>query len=172
MKIIYSAIIIAVLSVTSYAADYGVVDFEYILSKAKAQKSAAEQIQKYEADLRSSFQKESETLQKMQADLQTNKDKLSEKQLEAKNRDFSTKVADFQKRGQEKQQALQQSAEEASQAIQKSLQEVIEKLAKAKKLDNVMIAGALAYYNKDFDISDEVLKELDKALPKVTVKKP
>lgn len=172
MKYIYSIITFVLLTMFINAAGYGVVDFEYVANESKAQKSAAKQIKDYETSLRLGFEKEVDVIRKLEKDLTDNRSKFKEKELIAKENDYNKKVADFQKRAQEKQDALKNSAESASMAIEKALQEAVENVAKAKSLNIVYASAALAYYNKSSDISKDVLAELDKNLSKITVKKP
>ena len=80
LSVIFSVLLFGIVS----AEDFGVVDMSYIAANSKAHKSASSQLEKYESDLRASFDEDGKKLQTLQDELRTKRDEFSPKELQKK----------------------------------------------------------------------------------------
>jgi Skp family chaperone for outer membrane proteins len=96
---------------------------------------------------------------------------LSEADFNSKRATFEAKVEAFRNKYQQKQTEFEKNNNDVLQTIEAQLKKAIADVVKAKNLEIVYNSMALAHFDPKNDISDEVLKKLDAALPKVTLKK-
>jgi outer membrane protein len=172
MKLIYTLLASFALTFASLAAGSAVVDFNDVLTKSKANASFESQITAIQKDIGGSFDKERKLLEDTYKELNEKRDTFSPKELAKREEELQKKVTDFQKRLEEKETNLRKSIEDVRTSIIKKLNDSIASIAKARSYDMVYNAAGLAYYPPSMDISNDVLRELDKVLPTVVVKKP
>jgi Skp family chaperone for outer membrane proteins len=79
------------------------------------------------------------------------------------------KVANVQRDVQTKRAQLEQAYTDALGKVQKTVVDIIKELAEKKGFEVAIPASQALYYQKDMDISDEVLKQLNSKLSTVAV---
>lgn len=171
MKFLYTMLAFLMLTFGVSAAEFAVVDYQAVIQKSKAFASFQSQAEANKKALETQFQKESESLKKAEQDLINKRPEYSEAEFNKKRAEFETKVEAFRTKFQAKQAEFEKNNAEALKTIEDQSKKTIGEVSKAKKHEIVYQAAALAYFDKSKDISEEVLKKLDTALPKVSLKK-
>ena len=148
----------------------GVVDLVKILQSSKANVSLRSQEQPKQKAVQAEFDsKEKELLAEDQA-LVKQKDMPDKAAFEKKVKDFRQKAANEQKAIQTKKAALDKAALNAFDDIQKAVNDAVKQVATEKKMNLVVAQAPTLYHDAALNITDEVLKRVDSALPSVSVK--
>lgn len=171
MKILYTAVTFLLLTFGAYATEFAVVDYQSVIQKSKAFASFQSQAESNKKALEAQFQKESDNLKSMEQVLVNKRAELSETEFNKKRAEFEAKVESFRTRFQTKQTEFEANSSAVLKTIEDQSKKAISEASKAKNIEIVYQAAALAYYDKSKDISADVLKKLDSALPKVSLKK-
>ncbi|MDR0483965.1 MAG: OmpH family outer membrane protein [Alphaproteobacteria bacterium] len=171
MKFLYTVFAFLLLTFSLHAADFAVVDYQAVIQKSKAFASFQAQAEANKKALETQFQKESEALKAEEQSLVNKRPELSEAEFNKKRADFEAKVTAFRNKYQQKQTDFEKNNNEVLKTIEAQLRKSINEIAKARNLEVVYNSMALAYFDSSKDISDEILKKLDAALPKVSLKK-
>ena len=152
-----------------------VVRMDEIQATADALKDLREQKEKYETKLRDELTKEQKDLEKEKAEIEKSQDVLSREALQRRVVDYQNKVANLQRELAERAQSIEMSFQKALNEIQtKHLDPVIEGII-AKKDLSVVIDGRMARTNANvanLDITEEVVKALNKKISKVKMDTP
>ncbi|MCL2566725.1 MAG: OmpH family outer membrane protein [Alphaproteobacteria bacterium] len=171
MKFLYTIFAFLLLTFAANAADFGVVDYQAVIQKSKAFSSFQSQAETNKKALEAQFQKESAALKTEEQNLVNARPNLSETEFNSKRAAFEAKVEAFRNKYQQKQTEFEKNNNEVLDTIQNQLKKAIAEVVKAKNFEIVYNSMALAYFDQSKDISAEVLKKLDAALPKVSLKK-
>lgn len=152
-----------------------VVRMDEIQATADALKDLREQKEKYETKLRDELTKEQKDLEKEKAEIEKSQDVLSREALQRRVVDYQNKVSNLQRELAERAQSIEMSFQKALNEIQtKHLDPVIEGII-AKKDLSVVIDGRMARTNANvanLDITEEVVKALNKKISKVKMDTP
>jgi outer membrane protein len=89
--------------------------------------------------------------------------------LNQKGREFQEKVNALDRSVESKRQALEKSNSEALAKIQQTILQIIANIAKERKANLVLPRSDLILFDKKFEITDQVLQQLDQQLPTLTV---
>jgi len=152
-----------------------IISMDKIQMDAKALKDLHKQRETFEKKLKEKVEKEQKALEKEKADIEKSQDVLSQEALQRRVVEYQRRINGLQRDIAEKAQALEASYQEALNTIQKKhLDPVIEGVIAKKKLSLVM-DGRMARASKDvadLDITDEVIKALDKKISSVKMSTP
>lgn len=146
-----------------------IVDFQKILNTASAPKSVNDQIQKIREDYRKEVQKDETDLRNSNQELAQKQTLLSAEAFNAERRKFEQKVRDVQKNVQQKNQNLQIAQNQAKQKIMQELRTIILNISKEKGYSLVLRREQTVIVADGLDITDLVISELNKKLPKITI---
>jgi Skp family chaperone for outer membrane proteins len=146
-----------------------VVDLQTLLQKSRAAQMVSHQIQAKRADYNKEIAAAEQNLKKEKDTLEREQASLSPKVLNERERRFQEELNAFKQRYRGKFEQIQASSNEALAKIQKAISQIINKFAKERKVNFVFPRAELLFWDKSFDVTDEVLKELDKELPTLTV---
>ncbi|HEU5046685.1 MAG TPA: OmpH family outer membrane protein [Rickettsiales bacterium] len=155
---------------TSYADNIAYVNVQDIMNKSSAGKSIKEQLEAKQKTFRSEVGKKEESLQKMGQELSKEQSVLSASAFDKKVKAFHAKETEAQKDAQEKGFVLENAKQTSLTELQKAVFDIVSKISKDKGYSAVLPNTALLYADSKLDITNEVLDQLDKNLPKVTVK--
>lgn len=147
-----------------------VVDTRKVIESSVAYSDISSQIQKKNDEFRDEIQKEETSLKKQYQDLETKKNALSQEAIDKKNEAISKEVAELQKRSYNQHSSLEGAYRNATQVVVDKTMDLVKKQAEKNKYSVVIEKAAAIYYDEKLEISDIVLEELNKALPKVEVK--
>ena len=152
-----------------------VINMDKIQMDAKALQDLRKQRTFYEDKLKNKLEKEQKALEKEKADIEKNQDILSQEALQRRVVDYQRRVANLQRNLNESANAIDASYQDALNTLQKKhLDPIIEGVIAKKKL-SLVIDGRMARIGEtaaDLDITDEVVKALDKKASKIQMAKP
>ena len=152
-----------------------VINMDKIQVDSKALQELRKQRAFYEEKLKTRLEKEQKALEKEKADIEKNQDVLSQEALQRRVVDYQRRVSNLQRDLNESAQAIDMSYQNALTTLQKKhLDPVIEGIIAKKKL-SLVIDGRMARTGdtvKDLDITDEVVKALDKKISSIKMDKP
>lgn len=163
--------IIAATPAASYAANatIAVINVQQVMNESTAAKSMREQLEKKQNEFQETISKKEKVLQKDDKELSKKRSVLSKEAFEKKLRAFQSKATKLQKDVQAKKALLEVSSARALADIQKATTQIISDLSKEKGFKVALPTSQILYADDSLDISDEVLKRLNKKLPKLVV---
>ena len=152
-----------------------VISMDKIQMEAKALEDLHSQRAKFDNKLKDKLEKEQKEIEKEKADIEKSQDLLSPEALQRRVVDYQRRVANFQRSLSEGAQAIDASYQDALNTIQKKhLDPVIEGIIEKKNL-SLVIDGRMARTGKNvenLDITDEVIKALNKKVSSVKMATP
>ncbi len=152
-----------------------VISMDKIQNEAAVLKDLHKQRANFESKLKSRLEKEQKAIEKEKADIEKSQDVLSQEALQRRVVDYQRSVNNLQRTLNESAQALDSSYQAALGTIQqKHLDPVIQGII-AKKNLSLVIDGRMARTGenvKDLDITDEVIKALNKKVSSVKMDTP
>ena len=152
-----------------------VVRMDAIQAESKVLKNLREQKEKYENKLRDDLTSQQKKLEKEKAEIEKSQDVLSQEALQRRVVDYQNKVTKLQRDLTERAQSIEASYQKALNEIQtKHLDPIIEGVINKKKL-SLVVDGRMARIGADatdLDITDDVVKALDKKVSKVNMDTP
>ncbi|MDE3015961.1 MAG: OmpH family outer membrane protein [Pseudomonadota bacterium] len=149
------------------------VNIQQIMKDSTAAQAIREQLDRKQKTFQAEISKKESDLQKQDQDLGKQRSVLSKDAFEKKVSAFRAKVTDAQKEVQSKKALLDNASARAWGEVQKAVTDIVADLAKERNF-TVVIASAtptseILYADSKLDITDEVLKRLNKKLPKFNV---
>lgn len=152
-----------------------VVSMEQIQKEATVLEDLHKQRASFENKLKSKLEKEQKAIEKEKADIEKSQDVLSQEALQRRVVEYQKRVSQFQRDLSENAQAIDAAYQEALSTIQKKhLDPIIEGVIAKKHLD-LVIDGRMARVGKEIkglDITDEVVKALNKKISSVKMDTP
>lgn len=152
-----------------------VIRMDAIQSDAIALKDLRAQKEKYENSLREELTRDQKALEKEKAEIEKSQDVLSREALQRRVVEYQNKVTKLQRDLTERAQSIEMSYQKALADMQTNhLDPIIEGVI-AKKNLSLVIDGRMARVGADtekLDITDEVVKALDKKVSKVKMDTP
>ncbi len=152
-----------------------VIRMDAIQNEAAALKDLRAQKEKYENKLREELTREQKALEKEKAEIEKSQDVLSREALQHRVVDYQNKVTKLQRDLTERAQGIETSYQKSLVDMQtKHLDPIIEGIIAKKKL-SLVIDGRMARIGaeeKNLDITDEVIKALDKKVSKAKMETP
>lgn len=145
----------------------GIVDIQKIMRDSLAAKNLHTQIEKKKTDFETEIKKQEDELQKTDKDLADQRNVLSAEALDKKRSEFKDRITKVQHNVQTRKAQLEEAYNHALSDIQASVLKITADLAKEKNLALVIPSSQILYAQDKMNISDEVLKRLDKDMPKV-----
>lgn len=153
----------------AFAQDIATINIQSILRDSAAAKSTKQQIEAKRDQYQDELKKIEDKLHKEDQELAEQRSLLSPEALEQKSREFRSKITEAQKDVQQKKLRLDAAYANALNTIQEAVLKIVEKMSKDKGFVAVVPTSQLLYAQPQLDITKEVLTQLDKDLPKVTV---
>ena len=152
-----------------------VIRMDAIQADANVLKNLREQKEKYENELRDDLTAQQKKLEKEKTEIEKSQDVLSQEALQRRVVDYQNKVTKLQRDLTERAQSIEASYQKALNEIQtKHLDPIIEGVIDKKNL-SLVIDGRMARMganSDDLDITNEVVKALDKKVSKVKMETP
>lgn len=160
------------LPVAAHANDLkiAVVDVSKVLSDSKAAQSIQKQIDDQRAVLKSDLEKQQETLKKEEADILKLRSEPPTDEFKKKAQDFQKKLNDAQQTLGGRKQNLDKAAGTAIDTLKKEIVAVVGEISSKEKYDLVLTRQDVVTVNAALDITDSVIKSLDKKVSKIDVK--
>jgi len=152
--------------------NFAVVNYQRIFRDAAATRSIGPQIAKLKKHFESQFKDVQKKLQAAEQDLQTQRTILSPEAYAEKQKAFKNQVNSVQRDVQTVQQLVARAEGDAYKSVRQAFHLITQELAKERSFELIFPRSGLIHADARYDISDEVLKRLNKRLPSVTIKLP
>ena len=146
-----------------------VVETRKIIESSLAHQDILANVQKKNETYRDEVQLLEADLKKQYQDLETQKNALSQDAIDKKNEAMSKEVAELQKKSYSQHTALEDAYRTATQVLIDKTSEIVKQQAKKNGYSIVIEKGVAVYSDDALDITNSVLDELNKVLPKVAV---
>ena len=170
MKLWMTLFIIA-LSMTSQpalaATAIGIVDMQRLLKDSKAMQSITKQAEAEKTKREAEAKKKDKILSDEGKEIQKQRAVLAKDVFEERSKEFKEKIASIQNDLKQKSQALQNEYNKALAKLQKETMTIIHTIAEDKNLTVVIPKAQLLFAEDGLDITEDVLKQLNKKLPNV-----
>ncbi len=139
-----------------------------ILEKSSAFKDIAKQLEGERARVQKSLLEDEKKLKKEGEDLEAAQKKLSEEEFKKKRQAFEKQATDLRVKLELQKIRLELALDEAKKKMFKAFSEIVDALGQ-KRGGIILYGEAVATAEASYDLSDEVLKELNKKLPTIKV---
>lgn len=141
----------------------GYVNLQKALNECQAGIKAKEDLKVEAEGLEAELGKKQEELKKMKDELDSKAKVWNKETKEAKEKEFRTRTADFQKKFMDYGEELNKKKQDSKARIIKDLRDIVEEIAKKKGMTFVFekSVGGLLYAPSDADLTDEVIKASD-----------
>ncbi len=151
-----------------------VIDYSSAVSKSKAMQSVREQVDKQRAIYQVEVKAAQTRLQEVRQELEQQQAVLSPEAFQRKRQEFQLQADQLQRTAQSRKRSLDQMRAGGIREIEAVLKNILSGMAKKNGYDIIMNAGpgsgAIVIASTELFITEAVLKELNKKLPKVTIK--
>ena len=153
-------------------AQTAVVDIEVILTNSKVMQHAKKTIEAKTASYQKVITKKENSLRNHNIKVKNKIKSLSQEAGKKEMNKFQKKVESFHEYAKKIQQKLHKKTIETTKKIEDKIINIIERISKKKKISLVKHKSSVLYYDKSkiIDITEHVLKQLDKELTKLEIK--
>ena len=161
-------------SANSYAENFpntsvGVLDLNRVLLDAKAAKKAAEEIDQIAKNIENELIKSDEDMINEQNKLIEAQSIMAPEAFELKRKEYEEKVQNYNIERQNKVLSIDKLVESSRNEILDKLKPILEKISETKGITVILEKGTVLLNADKMDITDEVIKILNKELPKIEV---
>ena len=147
----------------------GVLDLNKVLLDAKAAKKAAEEIDKIARDIENELVKSDENMINEQNKLIEAQSIMAPEAFELQRKDYEEKVQNYNIERQNKLLSIDKLVESSRNEILDKLKPILEEMSASKGITVILEKGTVLLNAETMDITDEVIKSLNKELPKIEV---
>lgn len=147
-----------------------VVDVQSIFEKSTAVVKVREQIDKKAEEFRKDSASKEDYFKKKFDELEKQKSVLAKDAFEKKNADLSKEFADAQKKVQDNRSTLDKGYMDSMQQVETTLTDIVKEVATKKGVKVVLPKNQIIYSDDSLDVTNQVLEDLNKKLPNITVK--
>ena len=167
-------IIISTFSIKSIADNFpntsiAVLDLNKVLIDAKAAKNAAEEIDIIAKDVEDKLGISDEEMIKEQNKLIEAQSIMAPEAFELKRKEYEEKVQNYNIERQKKLLSVERLIEESRNKILDNLKPILEEVSESKGITVILEKGTVLLNAETMDITEEVIKSLNKKLPKIEV---
>ena len=174
-KINTLAIISLILYITNVHADtypntsIAIVDLNLILSESKAAKDATKQFEKIQSDTEAEIIESDKSMLDERNKLIEQQSVIAPEAFEIKAKDYEKKLQNYQSEKQNKLRKLEGTLQNARNVILEEVKPILENLSKELGVTVILEKNSVLLSATNIDITDEVIKKLNKELPKIKV---
>ena len=147
----------------------GVLDLNRVLLDAKAAKSAAEEIDKIAQEIEKELIKSDEKMINEQNKLIEAQSIMAPEAFELKRKEYEEKVQNYNIERQDKLISVEKLIETSRNEILDKLKPILEEMSESKGITVILEKGTVLLNAETMDITDEVIKALNKKLPKIEI---
>ncbi|MCR4376593.1 MAG: OmpH family outer membrane protein [Rhodospirillales bacterium] len=149
-----------------------IVNIDAIRGQSKAFAAAREKITTYAETSNQALQKEDTALRDANAELNRKRTLLAPEAFAEERKKFEQRVADFQRKTQEQQKAINKLQLDAMGPINEKIVQIISQYAEANNVTLILPSQSVLLRADAYAIDAYVLERLNKELPSVTVSLP
>ncbi len=151
------------------AAIIGIISVPDVMHSSTAYQAVDKELGVRRQKLNEDAQKEQTTLRDLGQALANDRGKLSAEQIRAKERDLQDRIADSRRKFTERNRIIQEAGQYTLAQIERTLRDVVQQVALSRGMNLILHGPQTALYLPEFDITPQVVAELNKVLPSVTV---
>ncbi len=171
---IFATVIFLFFHINANAENYpntsiGVLDLNKVLVDAKAAKKAAEDIDKIAQDIENELKNSDEGMIKEQNKLLEAQSIMAPEAFELKRKEYEEKVQNYSISRQNKLLSVEKLIENSRNEILDQLKPILEEISETKGITVLLEKGTVLLNADTMDITEEVIKILNKKLPKIEV---
>ena len=149
----------------------GVVDMKKILSQSTAYQSIVEQFEDIRRKHRNTFTKQEDVIRDEESNLLKQKNIISKEAYADKVKQLNQKINELKSKQASDAKKFENDFEKSTNKIQGALVDVLSMIAGKEGLDLVLAKSQVLLVGKEIDITDQAIQELNKVLPKISLKK-
>ncbi len=149
-----------------------VVDYQRVLREAKAAKSIRDQLEARRARYQEEIRELERRLVARERELARQKGVLAPEAFAEKRRAFEEEAARVQRLVQQRRRELDRASAEAFAVVRDTIVRVVSEMADDKGFNLVLPSTAVLLFSPQLDLTEEVLKAVDRELPDVRVPEP
>jgi len=171
----FMRIIFAGLALTAFAPalanaqSFAVVNIQKIMGESSAAKSVKKQLESKQKSFQSEVKKKETELQKKERDLAGQRSVLSAEEFKKRVQSFGENATAAQRDVQKKRTKLDAAFAKSLTKIQDTVAKIAKGIAESKGYEIILPRSQLLYANPKHDITDQVLSQLNKELPNVSI---
>lgn len=147
-----------------------VVNIQQIMVESKAAKNIQTQLDAQRKSFQEEFSKHERDLMEEEKKLKEEHATMPAEEFGKKWQDFEKTVQDTRKLAQKRQKALEEGAGKALTTLRDEVMKIVADISDKEKYDLVLTRQNVILAQKDMDITDEVMKRLNKSLKEVKLK--
>jgi Skp family chaperone for outer membrane proteins len=151
------------------AAVIGVISVPDVMRNSTAYQAVDKELAARRQKLNEDVQKEQTALRDLGQQLANDRAKMSADQIRAKERELQDRIAESRRKFAERNRIIQEAGQFALAQIERTLRVVVQQVAISHGMNLVLHAPQVALNTPDFDITQQVLTELNKIQPSVTI---
>ncbi|MBT3790235.1 MAG: OmpH family outer membrane protein [Alphaproteobacteria bacterium] len=148
------------------------IDYQKILRDAVAAKSIRQQIQAFRNNFQSELATSEQALRNEEQELKRQRALLSAEVFDAKRRAFEDNVARAQRTVQDRNRMLDRSYTQAMNQVSVMVRKIVADMSGALGFNYVVERSQIMFAKRDFNITAQVLEQLNAKLPTVQVSPP
>jgi len=156
--------------VNANATNIAILDLEKIIKDSKAMRDIQSKVNKKQDEYQKEVSKKQNDLENEQKTIEAKKTVLSKDGFEKEVQKFEKKVDELKTYVDRKQNSLKKASMESMSKVNEIIKEIIGEISKNKNYEVIIPASQTVFFEDSLDISEEVLKKLDKKITKVDVK--
>jgi outer membrane protein len=149
-----------------------VIDTEVIRRNSRAFKDIRAQITKYRKAIQADIQKDEEALRSANEELARKRAILAPETFAEERRQFEERLVQVQRTVQKRKKGLERVGLEAVRKVEAVLNKIITEVAKEQSLGLILRKAQTVLVATELDVTPNVLKRLDTALPSLKVSDP
>lgn len=148
---------------------YGIVDMGQVLQQSEAAKGILAEMEKKRKEYQDQIEKEETKLRVDEEAIIKQRDTVTKDEFEKKRKAFEEKVMNAQKLVQGRKHTLDQAFGESMAKLKTESAKIVSDIAKEKGYAAVFTQEAVIIATRDMDITEEVVKRLNKDVKKIAV---
>ena len=146
------------------------LDMKFVLNNSKAGKGAQDFLQKSFKENQKKFLDQENALKKKENDLLAQKTILTKKEYQKKSDDLRKKVIDYQSQRRTALEKITSQRAEARQKLLKKLDPIMKTYIEENDISLIIDRKNVLMGNTNLDITNIIIKKLNKVLPSLTIK--
>lgn len=151
------------------AAVIGVISVPDVMRGSTAYQAVDKELGQRRQKLNEDAQKEQATLRDMGQALANERAKMTAEQIRAKERELQDRIADSRRKFADRNRIIQEAGQYALAQIERTLRMVVQQVAASRGMNLVLHGPQVALNIPEFDITLQVVTELNKVLPSVSL---
>ena len=169
-NLLISSLVFALFSFNANAGKVGILDVEKIVKESVAMRDIQGKVSKKQDEYQKEVTKKQKDLETEQKRIEGKKSVLSAAAFEKETAGFEKKVDDLKTYVDRRQNSLKKASLDGMGKVNDKIKDIISDISKEQDFDIIVPASQTLFYKDELDVSEEVLKRLNKKITKVDVK--